>query len=102
MENLKDTRKKLQFLSAQIDQKNMLEQFLQTTEEEYIRRICNDGADIDISKGYIENGVLKIKSGFLKQLEHKIVRYSKRQHRATVEVTLHGVPHKVVCGVDID
>ncbi len=37
MENLKDTRKKLQLLSAQIDQKNMLEQFLQTTEEEYIQ-----------------------------------------------------------------
>lgn len=75
---------------------------ISSAEEEYILKLCNNGADIDISKGYIENGVLKIKSGFLKHLEHKIVRYSKRQHRATVEVNVHGVPHRVVCGIDIE
>lgn len=37
MENLKETRKKLQYLSDQLDQKNMYVRFLQMTEEEYIK-----------------------------------------------------------------
>ena len=75
---------------------------LSEAEREYILQLCNDGNDIEISKGTISNGKLIITDGFLKRLEHKIISYNKRQHRATVELTLYGIAHKVVCGVDIE
>ena len=75
---------------------------LAQAEREYILQLCNDGNDIDISKGKISNGKLEITEGFLKKLSHKIIGYNKRQHRATVELTLYGIAHKVVCGVDIE
>ena len=75
---------------------------LSPTEEEYIKGLCNGGEDIAISKGILINGRLRITEGFLKQYEHKIVKYSRRQHRATVELTLYGEPHRIVCGIDIE
>ena len=75
---------------------------LSATEEEYIKDLCNNGRDIGISKGILQNGTLKITEGFLKRYEHKIIRYSRRQHRATVELTIYGKPYRIVCGVDIE
>ena len=75
---------------------------LSGTEEEYIRGLCNNGKDIGISKGILQNGKLKITEGFLKRYEHKIIKYSRRQRRATVELTIYGKPYRIVCGVDIE
>lgn len=75
---------------------------LSETEEKYIKGLCNGGKEIGISKGILVDGKLKITEGFLKQYEHKIVKYSRRQHRATVELTLYGKPHRIVCGIDIE
>ena len=75
---------------------------LSDTEEEYIKDLCNNGRDIGISKGILQNGILRITEGFLEGYEHKIIRYSRRQHRATVELTIYGKPYRIVCGVDIE
>lgn len=75
---------------------------LSETEAEYIKGLCNGGKEIGISKGILIDSSLRITEGFLKQYEHKIVKYSRRQHRATVELTLYGKPHRIVCGIDIE
>ena len=74
---------------------------LPQAEAEYIKDLCTDGV-IGISKGYLKDSKLIITEGFLKQHENRIVKYSKRQHRATVELTLYGKPHRIVCGIDIE
>lgn len=74
---------------------------LSDTEAEYIKGLCNNGNIIETSVGHIENGVLKIDDGFLKQYEHKIVKYSRRQHRATVEITIYGEPYRITCAINI-
>lgn len=75
---------------------------LSEAEEKYIEGLCNGGEEIGISKGVLADGKLRITEGFLKQYEHKIVEYSRRQHRAIVELTLYGKPHRIVCGIDIE
>lgn len=75
---------------------------LSATEEEYIKDLCNNGRDIGISKGILQNGTLRITEGFLKRYEHKIIKYNRRQHRATVELTIYGKPYRIVCGIDIE
>lgn len=75
---------------------------LSEAEEEYIKELCDGGGEIGISKGMLINGKLIVIDGFLKKYEHKIIRYSRRQHRATVELTLYGEPHQIVCGIDIE
>lgn len=74
---------------------------LPQAEAEYIKDLCS-GGEIGISKGFLKDGKLIITEGFLKQHENRIVKYSKRQHRATVELTLYGEPHRIVCGIDIE
>lgn len=75
---------------------------LSDTESEYIRSLCNHGETIGVSKGVLENNALRITEGWLKEFEHKIVSWSVRQHKATVELTIYGKVHKVVCSVDIE
>ena len=75
---------------------------LSNAESEYIIAICNKGEIIGVSKGILENGSLKITEGWLKRFEHKIVSWSVRQHKATVELTIYGKPHRVICSVDIE
>lgn len=74
---------------------------LPQAEADYIKDLCRDG-EIGISKGILKDGKLTITEGFLKKYENRIVKYSRRQHRATVELTLYGKPHRIVCGVDIE
>lgn len=73
---------------------------LSETESEYIKILCNNGDVIDISKAHIENGACHITDGFLKRLDHKIIRYNKRARRVTVEVTLYGERQQLTCSVD--
>ncbi len=75
---------------------------LSCTEEEYIIGLCRNPYILKVSKGHIENGVLKIDSGYLKRYEHKIVKFSRRQHKAVIEITLYGESHRITCAVDID
>lgn len=74
---------------------------LSETEAEYIRLLHNRGETIGVSKGRIENGQLRIESGWLKRFENHIVRWSVRQHKAVAEITLYGKPHRITCTVDI-
>lgn len=74
---------------------------LSATEEKYIRDLCK-AEESGISKGFITDGKLIVTEGFLKRYENRIIKYSRRQHRATVELTLYGKPHRIVCGIDID
>lgn len=71
-------------------------------EEDYIRRLCNDGDCIGISCGYVSEGVLHITSGFLKDLEHEIIKFNRRGKRATADVTIYGEKHKVNFSVEFD
>ena len=75
---------------------------LSCTEEEYILGLCRNKDWLKASHGHIDNGFLKIDSGYLKDYEHKIVKFSKRQHKAVIELTLYGEPHRITCAVDID
>ena len=75
---------------------------LSCTEEEYIIELCRNPDILKVSKGHIENGVLKIDSGYLKRYEHKIVKFSRRQHKAVIEITLYGESHRITCALDID
>lgn len=74
---------------------------LSETEAEYIRLLHNRGETIGISRGRIEDGRLRIESGWLKRFEDHIVRWSVRQHKAVAEITLYGKPHRITCTVDI-
>ena len=75
---------------------------LSNDEEEYIRTLCNNGENVGVSSGYVKGGRLYITDGWLKQFEDKIVRWSARQHKAVVEITIHGEPHRITCTVDIE
>ncbi len=71
-------------------------------EEDYIRRLCNDGDCIGISRGYVLDNVLHITSGFLESFDYNIVRFNRRGKRATADVTIYGEKHKVVFSVEFD
>ncbi len=58
--------------------------------------------EVGISRARLESGRLRVLSGWLKQHEKEIVRYSVRQHKAAVELNIYGKPHRVVCSVDIE
>lgn len=76
---------------------------LSPTEEEYIRKLYSGGDKNCIAHGTISNGTLKIdKDSWLKPFESHIVKFSKRQHRVTVELTFYGKPHRMVCACDIE
>lgn len=74
---------------------------LSEAEENYIKDLCS-GEEMGINKGFLIDGKLIITEGHLKRYENRIVKYSRRQHRATVELTLYGKPHRIVCGIDIE
>lgn len=74
---------------------------LPEAEAAYIKELCENN-EIGISKGFLKNGKLIITEGFLKRHENRIISYSRRQRRATVELTLYGKPHRIVCGVEIE
>lgn len=71
-------------------------------EDDYIRRLCNDGDCIGISRGYVSDGVLHITDGFLKNLEHEIVKFNRRGKRATADVKIYGTKHRIVFTVEFD
>ena len=71
-------------------------------EDGYIRRLCNNGDCIDISRGYISDGTLHITSGFLTNLEHEIVKFNRRGKRVTADITIYGEKHRVVFSIELD
>lgn len=71
-------------------------------EEDYIRRLCNDGDCIGISRGYVLDNVLHITSGFLKDFDYNIIRFNRRGKRATADVTIYGEKHRIVFSVEFD
>lgn len=75
---------------------------LSADEAEYIKALCDNG-DVEIAHGKIENNRLKFDDEcFLKKYENNIVRFSKRQHKVTIEFTLYGKPHRTIYSCDID
>ena len=75
---------------------------LPSHEDDYIRRLCNDGDCIGISRGYVSNGVLHITSGFLQDLNYEIVKFNRRGKRASANVKIYGEKHRVVFSVEFD
>lgn len=71
-------------------------------EDDYIRRLCNDGDCIGISRGYVLDNVLHITSGFLKNFDYNIVKFNRRGKRAAADVTIYGEKHRVVFSVEFD
>lgn len=71
-------------------------------EDDYIRRLCNDGDCIGISRGYVSDGVLHITNGFLRDLKYEIVKFNRRGKRASADVTIYGEKHRVVFSVEFD
>lgn len=91
--SIKNLRAVSRFLST--------ETYLPASESEYIEVLCREGTPIGISKGYVENGTLHITEGWLTKFQHRIIRWSVRQHKAVVEFNIYGVPHKITSTVDI-
>lgn len=75
---------------------------LPESEDAYIRKLCNDGNCIDVSRGYVADGVLHITSGFMTNLDHEIVKFNRRGRRASADVTLYGEKHRIVFSVELD
>ncbi|MDE7360356.1 MAG: hypothetical protein K2N38_00300, partial [Oscillospiraceae bacterium] len=75
---------------------------LPSDEDAYIRKLCNDGNCIDVSRGYISDGTLHITSGFMTNLEHEIVKFNRRGKRVTADVMIYGEKHRVVFSVEFD
>ncbi len=75
---------------------------LPESEDAYIRRLCNDGNCIDVSRGYVLDGVLHITSGFMTNIDHEIVKFNRRGRRASADVTLYGEKHRIVFSVEFD
>ncbi len=71
-------------------------------EDGYIRKLCNDGNCVGVSRGYISCGTLHITSGFLTNLDHEIVKFNRRGKRASADVTLYGEKHRIVLSVEFD
>lgn len=71
-------------------------------EDDYIRRLCNDGDCIGISRGYVLDNVLRITDGFLRDLNHEIVKFNRRGKRAWADVTIYGEKHRIVFSVEFD
>lgn len=82
--------------------KRFLSEFPPSDEEDYIRRLCNDGNCIGISRGYVQNEILHITGGFLKDFDYNIVKFNRRGKRATADVTIYGEKHRVVFSVEFD
>lgn len=70
-------------------------------EDDYIRRLCNDGDCIGISRGYVSDGVLHITDGFLRNFDHEIVKFNRRGKRASADVTIYGEKHRIVFSVEV-
>lgn len=75
---------------------------LPDNEDAYIRKLCNDGNCINVSRGYISDGALHITSGFMTNLDHEIVKFNRRGRRASADVTLYGEKHRIVFSVEFD
>ena len=75
---------------------------LPDNEDGYIRQLCNDGNCIDVSRGYVSDGVLHITDGFMTSLDHEIVKFNRRGRRASADVTLYGEKHRIVFSVEFD
>ncbi len=75
---------------------------LPDNEDAYIRKLCNDGNCIDVSRGYISDGILHVTSGFMTNLDHEIVKFNRRGRRASADVTLYGEKHRIVFSVEFD
>lgn len=75
---------------------------LPESENAYIRKLCNDGNCIDVSRGYVSDGVLHITDGFMTNLDHEIVKFNRRGKRASADVTLYGGKHRIVFSVEFD
>lgn len=71
-------------------------------EDDYIRRLCNDGDCIGVSRGYVLNDTLHITDGFLKNFDYNIVKFNRRGKRASADVTIYGKKHKIVFSVEFD
>lgn len=71
-------------------------------EDDYIRRLCNDGDCIGISRGYVSDGALHITDGFLRALDYKIIKFNRRGKRASADVTIYGETHRIVFSVEFD
>lgn len=71
-------------------------------EDEYIRCLCNSGECIELSRGYIIDNELHITDGFLKQYEHRIIKFNRRGKRATADVTMYGKHYRVVFSIEYD
>lgn len=74
---------------------------LSEVEAEYIKQLHNSGVSLGMSDGHIENGKLIVDGGVLKQYENQIVKYSRRQRRATVRTTIYGKAHEFTLAVNI-
>lgn len=70
-------------------------------ESEYITLICNDGSSCGVSWARVHEGKLTAISGVLVGLENKIIRYSKRQKRATVKLSVGGREREITLSVNI-
>ncbi len=75
---------------------------LPESEDAYIRKLCNDGNCINVSRGYVSDGVLHITDGFMTNLDHEIVKFNRRGRRASADVTLYGEKHRVVFSIELD
>ena len=71
-------------------------------EDAYITRLCNSGYCISVSRGYVSGGVLHITSGFVKQFEHRIIKFNRRGKRAAADVTIYGKHHRIIFSVEFD
>lgn len=71
-------------------------------EDDYIRRLCNNGDCIGISRGYVINNTLHITDGFLKSIEHEITKFNRRGKRAWAEVTIYEKKELIVFSVEFD
>lgn len=71
-------------------------------EDDYIRRLCNDGDCIGISRGYVLDNAPHITDGFLKDLEHEIIKFNRRGKRAAADVTIYGEKHRIVFSIEFD
>ena len=75
---------------------------LPESEDAYIRKLCNDGNCINVSRGYVSDGVLHITDGFMTILDNEIVKFNRRGRRASADVTLYGEKHRVVFSIELD
>lgn len=77
------------------------EVFMVPCEAPYLKKLCDGGSLIEISRGIIRNGVIVVTSGPLKGRESLIRKIDRHKRTAEIEIPFGGSQKQITVGLEI-